>query len=224
MKKSLWFGFCFLFFSMIFTSCTSMVVPSGFVSEKSVDFIIPELGVENTVAIGDSILREGKTVTQDVIMLHSSFGTENFGAHHPTGEYCLIGEKDGSMIYQFNKSFGTGWGFAYPQLIEESDGIIYRKTLSGQVELQSTDYKKEQVTKDDSDAYEQSLIYTGSDGTILKFTYREFINDMARAAFTIDATYNTSKDKILRFKSVVLEVIDFDNQSITYKLISGFKN
>ena len=70
----------------------------------------------------------------------------------------------------------------------------------------------------------QTLIYTGAEGTVLRFTYREFKNNTARPAFTIDAIYDIENDKVIRFKGASLEVISVDNQSITYKLVSGFRS
>jgi len=224
MKKQVSVVLSVLLFTVVLMGCTSTMTPTEFITGETKEYIIPEIGIESTAFLGETLIREGKTVTQDKINLYKSFGTQHFTTYHSAGNYTLIGKKGDSNIYQFDTMFHNGWTFIHPQLIEDANGIVYRKTLTGQPELKNTDYKKEQVIKDDSEAYEQSLIYTGAESNILKFTYREFVNDMARPAFTIDATYDYSKDNVIRFKGALLEVLTFDNQSITYKLISGFKN
>lgn len=223
MKKRIGIVLSVLLFAIALTGCSTTMQPTELITGEIEEYIIPRIGLESTAYLGDTLIREGKTVTQDEISLYKSFGTQHFTTFHPAGIYTLYGRKDDLRIYKSDEGYMNGSYLEYPQLIEDANGIVYRKTLTGQPELKSTDYKKEQVTKDDSEAYEQSLIYTGSEGNILKFTYREFINDMARPAFSIDATYDYSKDNVLRFKGALLEVINFDNQSITYKLISGFK-
>ena len=87
-----------------------------------------------------------------------------------------------------------------------------------------TNVEKDKYVEDSGKDFEQTLIYTGAEGTVLRFTYREFANNTARPAFTIDATYDIENDKVIRFKGASLEVISVDNQSITYKLVSGFKS
>jgi hypothetical protein len=224
MKKQVSVVLSVLLFTVVLMGCTSTMTPTEFITGETKEYIIPEIGIESTAFLGDSLIREGKTVKQDEMTLYKSFGTPSFTSYHPTGNYTLIGKKDDSNIYQFDTMFSNGWTSCYPQLIEDANGIVYRKTIAGKIELKSTDYQKKQVLIDNSGSYEQNLIYTGSEGDILKFTYREFVDDMARPAFTIDATYDYGKDNVLRFRGALLEVINFDNQSITYKLISGFKN
>jgi len=186
-------------------------------------YIIPKVGVESISYIGDTLLKEGHTTSQDAIFLKSNHGTRGWTTFHPSGAYKLVGKTDGALIYQYPELEPTGWGSVYPQIIEDPDGRVYLKTNSGRELLEKSEYTKKKVVQD-TDDYEQQLIYIGARGTVLKFTYREFVNDMARPAFTIESTYDIKDDKIIRFKGASLEVIEVDNQSITYILISGFKS
>lgn len=111
----------------------------------------------------------------------------------------------------------------YPSIFKTVDDDVYLDVNSGLKKLRKDEYSERRLYEESGYYFEQQLIYTGAEGNILKFSYREFQNELARAAFTVDATYDISKDKILRFKNCSLEVIKVDNQSITYKLLSGFK-
>ena len=126
-------------------------------------------------------------------------------------------------IYQFPNRYTNGWAKVYPQIMETQNGEIFLVTNSGKDLLNADEYVKK-IVIDISDYYfEQQLIYTGAEGKILKFTYREFVDGTARPAFTVDATYDLSKDTTIRFKGAVLEIINYNNQSIKYKVLSGFK-
>jgi len=185
-------------------------------------FCIPEIGVETTAYIGESLITEGKKTSQMVIYLNNSYGAQGWTTFHPVGIYKPIGKTKGVLIYQYDSPDMLNFG-KYPQIQEDPDGKLYLIGYSGRRLLSQSDYEKRQHTEESIDNFEQTLIYTGAEGTILKFSYREFSNNMARSAFTVDATYDIKNDKIIRFRGASLEVIRVDNQSIKYKLISGFK-
>ena len=66
--------------------------------------------------------------------------------------------------------------------------------------------------------FERQLIYGGAAGTVVKFTYREFGNDMARAAFTQELQYDLATSKEIAFKDWLLEVVDYSNRGVTAKV------
>lgn len=69
----------------------------------------------------------------------------------------------------------------------------------------------------------QEFLYNGKINNILKFSYREFFNDMARPAFTQDLQYDLSESKIIGFRGLRIEVITATNTNIEYKVISQFQ-
>ncbi len=101
---------------------------------------------------------------------------------------------------------------------------MYRKVCSGTKDAPSDKYTKQPVITDASEPIEQRRIFTGSEGTVLKFTYSEYLDDKVRSAFSADATYDTNVDTIIRFKGHQIEVLAFANQDIPYILHSGLKD
>lgn len=202
----------------------STLAPSEYFVPEMTAYIIPEIGVVSKASIGDPLLKEGIIYENKMIILKEAKGVIGFTAYHPSGEYNLVGMKDEYSIYQYDERYGNGWAMVYPQILEDERGSVYLNTNSGKKLLPENEYIIKNITEDVSGNYEQTLIYTGAEGNNLKFTYREFISDMARPAFTIDASYDVEKDNVIKFKDVVIEVLEFSNQEITYKLLSGFKN
>ena len=68
----------------------------------------------------------------------------------------------------------------------------------------------------------QEIIYNGKVSNDLKFIYREFESELIRPAYTQEVQYDANESKIIRFKDLQIEIIEADNQKITYKLISNF--
>ena len=223
MRKGIGVLFCLLLFILVLSGCATTVKTSEKIPGELTDYITPEIGVVSRAFIGDPLVREWTTLTTDAITLSSNFGLIRITAHHPKGEYLLIGMQDDVRVYQHEGTYFDGWVNRKSQLLETPDGTVYRKVYSGTKEAPSDKYNKEHVITDASDPLEQRLLCTGSEGTVLTFTYCEFLEDKRRPSFSVDATYDISKDNVVRFKGLLLEVIACDNQSITYKLLSGFK-
>ncbi len=185
---------------------------------------IPEQGKEAVTYIGDFLLKEGVECETPAIETFESYGTI-----HPAGYYLyaedlvqkIHSENVVCKVY-INESVCDG-ALGYPKLFETPDGKVFMKKTGIMRELDSTKYNKTMYTINTETRFEQNLIYTGAEGNILKITYREFYNDRARPAFSVDATYDLSKEKYIRYKDALIEVISYDNQKIKYKVLSGFK-
>lgn len=239
MKKK--YYFLTIFVSVLFfIGCTSL--PKSPISQRS-QWSNPKIGVTATAYIGDSVIIEGIEDAYETIRLKENHGSLGWTAFHPAGLYKYCGteeveinytgknEDNGTPIYKketvkeycHDKLYSNGWKYVYPSIYKSQDGTVYLNTNTGVKKLKKEEYTESRLYEESGYYFEQQLLYTGAEGNILKFSYREFQNDKARAAFTVDATYDISKDKILRFKQCSLEVISVNNQSITYKLLSGFK-
>ncbi|NCU31380.1 MAG: hypothetical protein EOM23_00255 [Candidatus Moranbacteria bacterium] len=63
------------------------------------------------------------------------------------------------------------------------------------------------------------IVYTGIDNNSIKILYREYSPDsLARTAFYQNLTYPIDS-KFIRFKNTKIEVIDINNEQITYKVV-----
>lgn len=83
--------------------------------------------------------------------------------------------------------------------------------------------KKRYSLRNDDGSFQQTLIYNGRDGDKINIGYREFSGNMARGAFSNEVEYDLTISNQIAYKSALLEVIDADNVSITYKVIRNFK-
>jgi putative lipoic acid-binding regulatory protein len=75
--------------------------------------------------------------------------------------------------------------------------------------------------RDNTYGMKRELIYQGLDGDTLRLNYREFIDDLARPAFSQTTEYNISESSTLQFRGVTVDVHQADNETITYTVLSG---
>ena len=66
------------------------------------------------------------------------------------------------------------------------------------------------------------IIFNGRVGGNLKFIYREFSDNQARAPFTQEMQYDLTKSNIIGFKGARLDVAKASNTQIEYKVLSHF--
>jgi len=83
-------------------------------------------------------------------------------------------------------------------------------------------YEKEWLPGDQG--FRRELLYQGAAGGILRVSYREYVNDLARPAFTQDATYDLASagPTHVTFKGAAIEVLEAGNSGLRYKVLSGF--
>jgi hypothetical protein len=91
--------------------------------------------------------------------------------------------------------------------------------LSRKIELKVTKIDQKIIC---NECLKQQFIYNGKSGNQIKFIYREFINDMARPAFTQELQYDLSEGNIIGFKGLRIEIISISNIEIEYKIINSF--
>lgn len=79
--------------------------------------------------------------------------------------------------------------------------------------------------------FEQTLTYSGKQGTVIKIFYREASNGFARPSFTQELTYDITGDPIVTFRNTKIKVVEATNslikfivlESPAYKYKSGTK-
>ena len=99
---------------------------------------------------------------------------------------------------------------------------IYTYDKKGKVFV---DYMNGKATNQ-TNSVKQEIIYSGLSKGELKITYREYMNDYARASFFQDATYDYSPpaSTMISFKGAQVEILDANNTQVKYKVLKGFSD
>ncbi|WP_320035466.1 hypothetical protein [Halarcobacter sp.] len=85
-------------------------------------------------------------------------------------------------------------------------------------------YEITQSTSFQEDSFKYIALYQGKKNNIIKISFREFKNNMARPAFTQDIEYELDKDgtALIGFKGLRIKVLKVTNFDITYKVIKDY--
>ena len=65
-------------------------------------------------------------------------------------------------------------------------------------------------------SFEAELVYSGKSGDTIKLVYREYLDGLARPAFTQDLEYDLSESTTIGFKTLVIDVVEATNSSIRF--------
>lgn len=76
-----------------------------------------------------------------------------------------------------------------------------------------------------NDSFKYVALYQGRIGNIIKISFREFKDNLARPAFTQDIDYELDKDGtvLIGFKGLRIQVLNASNLDITYKVLADYK-
>jgi hypothetical protein len=222
-----------LFLALLLASCAPppSVAPEA---PTYIDTSEPKVGETVTAQVGDPVVTMSHGISRAAIqfLADCSFsekrdmpgtGTVNFlvrgGVVFPRMNttngvpgYCGVTEQNTPLIGNVAVNHCVAVSdqslvpFPNSQMIVQSNCRVDRQTLE----------------RDAPDSVKKELLYDGRSGTTLRLSYREFVRDMARPAFTQELTYDLRDDRVVGFRGARLEVIDANNTSIRYRVLSGF--
>jgi hypothetical protein len=185
---------------------------AGCASKVSATFTSPEIGVVATQGIGEELLMQG---TGELVPHLTIFQDEVIGVFTlRKGHYAF--DSENSMHIEFERDNQDLF------LIKADKKICIDKISKKQ--CASVKYSlAPRLANESEDSFQQTLLYNGKIGTRITLGYREFVNDLARPAFSNEVTYDLSESTTLGYKGAIIEIVKATNTEITYKILSGFK-
>ncbi len=191
-------------------------------------FSKPALNEVVEAYVGDYMIDQGKSVTQDVLILNRTIDGALYDIHK--GSYYRVGEYKGASYFSPTTSKGqpisyaVGFVDAPIALHISSKRKVCVTSVSYQVAAcYEGSFTIKEKTVVDSQAFQQTLIYNGSVGKKLNISYREFSNSSARNAFTNDVEYDMRKSNLISYKGARIEVISYDNSVIKFRVLKHFR-
>lgn len=189
----------------------------------------PPLNTVNTAFVGDKMLEQGMVVDREVLQAPTDTKV-GFSYSLTAGYYQKTGENEKGNYYQPINNITNGGmvqknPFADPfkVVMLGSDGQLCVVTVFN-AKLCTTKHEVKQTTASvaSDNSFQQTLIYSGKVGNKINVGYREFSSNLARPAFNNDVEYDLNQSKQIGYKGALLEVVDANNQSITYRVLRNF--
>jgi hypothetical protein len=127
-----------------------------------------------------------------------------------TGSYLMVNGKfcfpDGSACFEDRQGQGAFRRAARDAITQQIVDVPYELDV-------------EFINASDQ-GFRAELLYLGAGGNLLRFGYREFVDDMARPAFMQELTYDLRADAVtvIAFQDATLEILAASNTEIRYIL------
>lgn len=221
--------------SLLFFNCASPVKPYNDITRTSVSE--PEVGVVVTKSVGDALVTQGTLYTIKAVFVSSDClnGNVRRGAYQAvatrkftTGDEKNIETKNvirfGGTGISGDKWNATGYYLEY--CIE--DNVLYYVWTAGSLNVVQSkkkldvDFRITEMSYPSSDSFQQTLLYLGKSGSVLRFGYREFYEDRARPDFSNEVSYDLNDSHIIGYKNAKIKVIEATNTELKYELLSNF--
>lgn len=214
--------------TLLVAGCTT---PARNYVPQTKEISIPPLNTTTTTYVGEDMVRQGIDASIDAIHFNQAVEIGSIGVYTiPAGDYLKIGEDSKS---EFFSNVERSSGALVPNRFMVNDptqsiqlkknGEICIVTIYGATKCDTgKPYSKVKFQTEQQSAFQQTLIYNGKVGNKINIGYREFQGGLARAAFSNEVEYDLSESKTIRYKGAVLDILEANNQSITFKLTRNF--
>jgi len=208
-------------FVILFSGCASTKYNGGASVVKNVNY--PKLNNEVTAFIGDHLLEKGVVYQEKGLRVNQLI--DGVAYDIPPKYYPPIGYDDKYLF--FNPT-----GVVRGAIFDPFESLALQKTdkkqlcvvtVFGGTACYDGDWELVEKVSERGKSFQQTLIYSGKVGNKINISYREFSNNRARPAFNNDVEYDLSESKTIGYKGALIEVINANNSSITYRVIRNFK-
>lgn len=207
---------------LIFSGCG---VTSKVTSPDNFSTITPQLNSPQEIEIGVSLVSKESGFKYKALRLLKDTKIK-------TG-YILKEIKEGEIFINtlytsdydlYSKIDGSLYGIAIPKtggkvITYYNSGVSITFDKYGTTPIE---YKTELTPIPKKEYLKQEFIYNGKVGNAIKFTYREFVDDLARPAFTQDLQYDLTESKVIGFRGLRIEILSATNTKIQYKVLTHF--
>ncbi|MDG4717798.1 MULTISPECIES: hypothetical protein [Thalassospira] len=198
-------------------------------SGKTELFSEPAINEVQEASVGDYMLNQGRRVTTEFLTL--SHLIDGVAYDIPPGSYIRIGDYKGNPYFSTTNTKGQSVvylpGFIDPPIAlhTKKDNEVCVTSVSYQsASCYDGQMRVEELSARDNQSVQQTLIYSGSVGKKINISYREFNDGLARDAFTNDVEYDMGESNIIGYKGARIEVLDYDNRTIKFKVLKHFRD
>ncbi len=192
-------------------------------------FSEPPLEQRTKVAVGEPMIRQGKSVLHDAIYLPKDVKLNAYYTLR-AGYYTKDGESEAGTFYSPSRYREAG-KIERAWLADESKAVFVPKSENSKVcVITIIDYKScgtarveytSQATSSEQN-FQQYLVYGGGYGLKVNVIYRELVAGYARPAFDHSVEYDLTKSMEIGYRGARIKVIRANNEWIEYSVISYF--
>ena len=201
--------------STLLLGCASMKYNSK-MHRSQMDY--PQLYENVTAYTGDHMIVQGTALTANVLLLKQSI--DGICYDIPQGRYTQVGE-DGETLYFDGNHKIAGRGCGLPEGLMVKNGKVCVINNDYESYCYDADYDINKVTVADSNSYQRTIVYLGSQGKQLNFSYLEGTGNQTT---TIPFSFNAEKDSEVVFQGARFKILNYDQTKLKYMLLENFRD
>jgi hypothetical protein len=207
-----------------------MLAPTIASAQTVRDSVHPDIGVPAVASVGDTVYEKSHLIVIPAYEINETFTGKNIFATvsiGPGDKFISIPTKAKLKACR-SPSLTALAAKIYDACLydDDGDGTFDRfggnEVQGGKKLPHPISYKPSEFIQPASDSVKQVVIFLGSTKDTLRLSYREFVNDMARPAFTEEYTFPLSSEfpQPISFKGVKLTVAAIDGEGLHYTIES----
>jgi len=202
----------------------------------------PEIGIESHVVQGEALYAEYSYVAQMVARPEADlvakktivpagtplYASAEMGLNGDKPMTSAQAEKEHNLKRIRFVNDGPDGGFFMDKLANGSFDHYKSRALPKYVKYHKDwlPVSTEVATSFGGQTFRREIVYQGAGGGVLRLLYREFVNDMARPAFSQELTYDLNSDAptTVAVKDCRIKIFYAGNEGIKYEVLKGFSS
>ena len=229
----------FIIFMSALVSCMSKLATRSYIPTAPTSYIVnvPSLETETVIDVGQSMCSTAKKLEFHAIELQKEIIHKGINLGYtftytiPIGTLVQRGSDANGTFFQaeqklrvqFDSDFGFVTGGVYIPTDDSKPPEIYWIATDIGAPLNDPhpgiQYELTMYDEWGKGSFKRELVYTGISQNTISVLYREYMDDMARPAFSQELKYDLSQGDIIGFKGSRFQVFKANNTSIKYKVI-----
>lgn len=195
------------------------------------DQVRPEIGTAAVASVGDPVYEKSHYSTLPAYVVDDSFSGKNVFAHVivTRGDRFMAIPSKAKLKACRSPTIEAFKSRLYNACLydDDGDGAFDRfggnEVQGGKKLPRPIPYRSSEFVQATADALKQTVIYLGATKDTLRLSYREFVNDMARPAFTEEYTFplRETYPQPVSFKGVKLSVTAVDGEGLHYTVTAA---
>lgn len=216
----------FSVFSLLFSCSTLNYIGTPNIKHKNIS--IPEKKQIVTANLGMNMITQAKASIAQGIHISK----KQMNGFVKIGDYIPTQENEKKIIFENYPNgekikgdfFGCDtYALVYYKATKKLEYEAYGGAFNVKQQCDSiTDFSLKEVMSISTDNFQQTLIYLGKFGHIIKLAYREFSDDFIRPNFSTEVFYDLSENSIIGYMNCRIEIIEATNSYIKYKVLENF--
>lgn len=203
----------------------ALFVQVGAAAQEVKIISFPEIGIDNTVPAGGDIYSRIKLYTIQGAQIDIDTKAGDWLLEQPVSAGTKLIQVASSTKFKACVPFHNSFDARGPCFIDDDGDGKFDRHAKDNITIARrfktvVPYSKIPVSVSREDSFKSVILYQGANSDSIRFSYREFNNDMARSAFTEDIIIPREKfPTMILIKNLQIEIKNVSGMGLQYRIV-----